>query len=201
MSNKNVLSVNQVKEHIQKLSESENYFSITEIEPNYNHDFTEVVFKVNKDKNKDTFQIKDIVQGGQVYKTINYSDVEKVEIDDIIVDIFLNNGTIYHLHEIRQDLEEILNSFEDKACYITKYVIVEEDDETKYKMVFYNTFEDFEVYTDTENNTVKVSNENGLFVFDYDKIQNVEEDYLGGNSEKIVRIYLDDNEYITVESM
>lgn len=192
-----MLSIKNLKEQFKSLSEKENYFLLSEVEPTCNHNFIEVSFKANKD----SFEIIDLIQFGQSYKTINYQDVKELEIDSILVSIELKDGTVYLLHEVRTDIVEILKDF-DKDCCITRYKIAEEDGETKYKTEHYFILEDFEVSDDEENNTVEIESEYSKYVIDYDDVLNIEEDYYGGQgSDRSVRIYLNDNSYITIESM
>lgn len=171
-------------------------FLLTEVEPNYKHNFTEVIFKADVDD----FKIKDLINFGKTYKTIAYAEIKNVEIDNIIVCIILKDGTTYLLHEIRTDLAEILNDFNNDCC-ITKIKPIEEDGETKYKTQFYSILEDFNFREDSKNNALEIFNELSNYIFDYDRILNIEEDYFCDGSDRDVRIYLNDDTYIMLESL
>lgn len=42
---------------------------------------------------------------------LNYGDITNVHTDNILVDIKMKNGVVYHLHQLRQNLDEILKDF------------------------------------------------------------------------------------------
>jgi len=42
---------------------------------------------------------------------LNYDDIEKIYIEDILLDIYMKNGLVYHFKEIRLNLDEILLDF------------------------------------------------------------------------------------------
>lgn len=183
-----MLNIN-VKEQIKSLEEKENNFLLDDLE-------------VSIKAGEDSFAILDLDSFGQTYQTINYTDVKRIEIDSILVGIELNDGTTYLLKEIRNDLVEILADFNEDCC-ITKYKVIEEDGEIKYKTEHYFIIEDFEVINNEENNTVKISNEFSSYNIDYDDIISIEEDYYGEGmaNNRSVRIELTDNEYISIESV
>ena len=189
----NILSI---KEQIKILEGKENNFLLTEVEPNYQHNFMEVTFEAADDN----FKILDLINFGETYRTFLYEEIKNIEIDNIIVCIKLKDGTTYLLNEIRTDLAEILNDFNNDCC-ITKIKAIKEDGQTKYKTQFYSILEDFNFSEDDKNNTIEISNELSSYVFDYERILNIEEDYFGGNSDRDVRIYLNDDTYIKLESL
>ncbi|WP_338433392.1 hypothetical protein [Clostridium tyrobutyricum] len=68
---------------------------------------------------------------------LKYDDIANIEIDNILVNIFMNNGKVYHLNQLRQNLEEVLLDFkgeyltieDEQAIHILKnYKIVKNDD-------------------------------------------------------------------------
>lgn len=48
---------------------------------------------------------------------LNYDDIANVHIDNILVNIKMKNGEVYHLHQLRQNLDEILKDF--KGQYLS----------------------------------------------------------------------------------
>lgn len=188
--------VETIKEQIKSLSEKENYFNIGEAEPNFEPFLTQVSFAI--DKNENSFDILDTVEMGKLFKTINYSDVEKIEIDSILVSIILKDGCIYCLHEVREDIADILKDFDD-TCMITKYKTTLEDGKLKYHTKYYTYIEEFEVYDDEEDNTVKISNDVSTYIFDYSEIFSVEEQYDGDH--RLIQLVMMNEELITLESM
>jgi hypothetical protein len=42
---------------------------------------------------------------------LDYSDIDRIYIENILTDIYMKNGLVYHLKELKLDLEEILNDF------------------------------------------------------------------------------------------
>ena len=68
---------------------------------------------------------------------LKYDDITDIEIDNILVNIFMNNGKVYHLNQMRQNLDEILADFnseyinieDERTIHILKdYKIVKNDD-------------------------------------------------------------------------
>lgn len=186
-----MLNVN-VKNQIKSL-EGKN-FLLSEVEPNYQHNFMEVTFKANKDN---TFSILDLVKFGQVYKTINYEDVKDLDIDSILVSIELKD-CIYLLHEQR-GLNEILKDFSsnliitfnnniDELTCMNEFKISEQDNNFVLTGKKYN-FED-EVETD----------EDIFYTIDKNIVNDIEETYYGGGSDdRDVRINLTNDRYMTFQ--
>ena len=194
---KNVLTsqLETIEEKIKTLAQSENYYNLGQAEPIFKSYYKEVSFEANETN----FNILDLVEMGKVYKTIEYSNVESIEIDSILVTLHLKNGEIYCLQEIRDDIAEILSDFEDN-CMITKYKKCIIDGELKHKTKYYIYIEDFEVFNDEEENTITVKGEDSTYVLDYSDILSVEEQYDGMH--RIVRLNMVNyNELITIESM
>jgi hypothetical protein len=177
-----------IKEQIQQLSESKNNFILNEVH---------VIFKVNSNGNNNSFHIVNAIDG-TLFRTINYLDVEKVTADSVIVELFLKDGTIYCLHEVREDILEILQDFNGN-CMITKYKVVIEDGQAKYLTKYYTYIEDFDFYNNKRNNIVEISNEITTFVFDYDDIFSVEEQY--DREHRLIQLVMMNDKIITIEEV
>lgn len=49
---------------------------------------------------------------------LNCSDIDRIYMENILIDIYMKNGFIYHLKQLRLDLQEILNDFKSKEITI-----------------------------------------------------------------------------------
>jgi len=49
---------------------------------------------------------------------LNYSDINKIYMEDVLLDIYMTDKNVYHFKEIRLDLQKILNDFKGKELTI-----------------------------------------------------------------------------------
>lgn len=100
-----------IKEKLQELDYKA--YSIHQLEPKF-QDFFGGTLVCRKDNIKfmylDENKIVTLLE-------LKYADIANVHIDNILVDIEMKNGVVYHLHQLRQDLFEILKDF--KGQYLS----------------------------------------------------------------------------------
>lgn len=90
-----------------------NYF-IYQIEPK----FKELHYGFSVIRNNYIEFINTTEENYPVILKLNYNDISKIYIEDILIDIYMKNGVVYHLKQLRLDLLEILNSFNGKELTI-----------------------------------------------------------------------------------
>jgi hypothetical protein len=104
---------------------------------------------------------------------LNYNDIADIEIDSILVNIFMSNGKVYHLNQLRQNLDEILADFN------SEYINIE-DEQAIHILKDYKTVKNDNILNVTgvemdENNMEKPIK----YEINLDDVDNIIEDYWG----------------------
>ncbi|MBV4418283.1 hypothetical protein KM800_02905 [Clostridium tyrobutyricum] len=104
---------------------------------------------------------------------LKYDDITNIEIDNILVNIFMSGGKVYHLNQLRQNLDEILADFNNE------YLTIEDEQAI-------HILKDYRILKN--NNILKITgvemDENNMsksiqYKVNLDDVNNIMEDYWG----------------------
>jgi hypothetical protein len=176
----------EVKEKLQELDYKA--YSIHQLEPKF-QDFFGGTLVCRKDNIKfmylDENKIATLLE-------LNYADIANVHIDNILVDIKMKNGIVYHLHQLRQDLFEILKDF--KGQYLSI-----ENKQAIHVLQCYEVVKKNNILniTGAEMDEYNVSKP-FRYAIDLNTIDNICEDYLGEEEFREVFINLENGKELAI---
>lgn len=124
---------------------------------------------------------------------LDYSSIKEVYIDSIIIQITLNDGTVYYMKELRTDLKEILGDFKSESINIM-------DKQDLYILINYEIIEDIRGNIIMIGNLVNENNivqENEFkYNINLDDIQNMDENYDADDDYRDIIIKTRDNDIL-----
>jgi hypothetical protein len=106
------MEILSIKEQLKKVN-FRNYF-IYQVEP----EFKELLYGFSIIRNSHIEFIDINKEECNTVLKLHYSDIDKIYIKNILLDIYMKNGVIYHFKEIRLDLNEILLDFKGSELVI-----------------------------------------------------------------------------------
>lgn len=109
---------------------------------------------------------------------LNYSDISRIYIEDILMDIYMGNGIVYHLKQLRLDLLKILNDFKGNELTICNNKEI-------------NTLKNYEIAL--KNNVLsiignKIDTDDKIkfrFDIDYNNLTGINEEYLYNGCKRV----------------